>query len=176
VERWKRNRKGGKLARVFLIAAILITAAFFAHAQDNSKIDRMTADAMKTFTPDTLPWQDEPILPKGAKSALILGDPSKPGVFIAYLKFPPNYQIPAHTHPFAEVITVLNGKLGNGMGEKFDAQKGEMLDAGSSFALPADHAHYVWTTDEEAIVQLIATGPWGITYTDPKEDPRNQAK
>ena len=111
------------MARVFLIAAILITAAFFAHAQDNSKIDRMTADAMKTFTPDTLPWQDEPILPKGAKSALILGDPSKPGVFIAYLKFPPNYQIPAHTHPFAEVITVLNGKLGNGMGEKFDKEK-----------------------------------------------------
>jgi quercetin dioxygenase-like cupin family protein len=164
------------VARVLLTAAILFAVAGTVYAQDNSKIERMTADAMKAFTPDTLPWQDEPILPKGAKSALILGDPNKPGVFIAYLKFPPNYQIPAHTHPFAEVITVLGGKLGNGMGEKFDAQKSEMLNAGSSFALPADHAHYVWTTDEEAIVQLIATGPWGITYTDPNEDPRNEKK
>jgi quercetin dioxygenase-like cupin family protein len=107
---------------------------------------------------------------------LLVGDPNKPGVFIARLKFPPNYQIPPHTHPFAEVVVVLSGKLGNGMGEKFDAEKGEVLKAGASFSLPAHHAHYVWTTDEETIVELIATGPWGITYTDPKEDPRKQGQ
>ncbi len=111
---------------------------------------------------------------KVPKALVLVGDPSKAGVFIAYLKFPANYQIPPHTHPFAEVITVLSGKLGNGMGEKFDAQKGKVLKAGSAFALPSGHAHHVWTTDEQTFVELIATGPWGITYTDPKEDPRTQ--
>ena len=107
-------------------------------------------------------------------SAYLDGDPTKAGVFIVRLKFPPNYPIPAHTHPFTEVITVLSGKLGNGMGEKFDAASGEVLNAGDSFVLPAGHAHYVWTTDEEAIVELIATGPWDITYIDPADDPRKK--
>ena len=160
--------------KVFIAAAMLLSLASAAYAED--KIDRMSAAAMQVFDPEKLNWQDEAILPKGAKSALVLGDPNKPGVFIAYLKFPPNYQIPPHTHPFAEVITVLSGKLGNGMGETFDAKKGDVLAVGSSFALPANHAHYVWTEDEETVITLVATGPWGIIYTDPKEDPRNQAK
>jgi quercetin dioxygenase-like cupin family protein len=160
--------------RSFLAAAILLAVAGTAHAQDDQKIDRMSVDTMDTFKPDALAWQDEPILPKGAKSVLLVGDPTKEGVFIAYLKFPPNYIIPPHTHPFAEVVTVLSGKAGNGMGEKFDKEKGELLTAGSGFSLPADYAHYLWTTDEETIVQLIATGPWGIDYTDPKDDPRKQ--
>jgi quercetin dioxygenase-like cupin family protein len=135
--------------RILPAATVLLTVAGSGYARADQKIDRMTVDAVETFTTDKLPWTDEPILPKGAKSALLVGDPNKAGVFIAYLKFPPNYKIPSHTHPFAEVITVLSGKLGNGMGEKFDAQKGGVLNAGASFALPADHAHFVWTTDEE---------------------------
>jgi quercetin dioxygenase-like cupin family protein len=160
--------------RSVLVAAILIAAAGNVQAED--KIDRMTLDKMEVFAPDMLDWKEEPILPKGAKSALIVGDPSKPGVFIAYLKFPSNYDIPPHTHPFAEVITVLRGKLGNGMGEKFQKKNADILNVGSSFGLPAGHAHYVWTTDEETVVKLIATGPWDITYTDPKDDPRTQDK
>jgi hypothetical protein len=49
-----------------------------------------------------------------------------------------------------------------------------MLKAGSSFVLPAGHTHYVWTTDEETVIELIATGPWGITYTNPADDPRKK--
>jgi quercetin dioxygenase-like cupin family protein len=155
-----------------LIAAMIISFAGSALAQD--KIDRMSAVNMESFTPDTVKWNDEPILPKGAQSVVLVGDPNKAGVFIAWLKFPSNYPIPPHIHPFTEVITVLRGKLGNGMGEIFDMKKGEMLKTGSSFVLPASHTHYVWTTDEETIVQLIATGPWGITYTNPADDPRKK--
>ncbi|WP_047539133.1 cupin domain-containing protein [Methylotenera versatilis] len=153
-----------------LLSAIIFAFSGYALAQD--KIERMSAVEMKSFTPATVEWKDEAILPKGAKSAILLGDPSKAGVFIAWLKFPANYPIPPHTHPYTEVITVLKGQLGNGMGEKFDKSKGEILNAGSSFVLPTGHTHYVWTTDEETIVELIATGPWGITYTNPKDDPR----
>ena len=95
---------------------------------------------------------------------------------IAWLKFPPNYPIPPHTHPFTEVVTVLKGKLGNGMGGTFDTANGEVLNAGDSFVLPTGHSHYVWTTDEETIVELIATGPWDITYINPEDDPRKKAK
>lgn len=72
-----------------------------------------------------------------------------------------------------EVLTVLEGEIGHGVGETLDRENGEILQAGDSFVLPADHAHYLWTNGEETIVQLIATGPWDITYTDPADDPRN---
>lgn len=152
------------------MAAILFYMSTSAFAQDS--IERMHADVMQSFTPETIQWKDEPILPKGAKSAIVVGDPSKKGVFIAWLKFPANYPIPPHTHPFTEVVTVLSGKLGNGMGKVLDKTKCEMLNAGSSFVLPTGHTHYVWTTDKETIVELIATGPWDITYTNPSDDPR----
>jgi hypothetical protein len=46
------------------------------------------------------------------------------------------------------------------------------LKAGSSFALPTKHAHFVWTENEETVVELVATGPWGIEYVKPADDPR----
>ncbi len=156
--------------KYILIITAMFSFASSAYAQD--KIERMSAQTMQSFTPDTVNWKDEPILPKGAKSVILVGDPTKAGVFIAWLKFPANYPIPPHTHPYAEVVTVLSGKLGNGMGETFDKTKGEVLDTGSSFVLPTGHTHYVWTTDQETIVELIATGPWDITYTNLKDDPR----
>ncbi|HEY8354735.1 MAG TPA: cupin domain-containing protein [Methylophilaceae bacterium] len=154
------------------ITAIMLTAFATSAFADADRIERMTADRMESFASERMNWADEPLLPKGAKSALVLGDPSKAGVFVARLKFPPNYQIPAHTHPFTEIITVLKGKLGNGMGQKFDSSKGEVLNQSDSFVLPAGHAHYVWTENEETIVELIATGPWDISYINPEDDPR----
>ncbi|MDP1664089.1 MAG: hypothetical protein Q8L79_03105 [Methylobacter sp.] len=84
--------------RMYLIALMLIFFEDSALAQD--KIDRMSAVTMESFIPDTVKWNDEPILPKGAKSVILVGDPSKAGVFIALLKFPSNYPIPPHIHPF----------------------------------------------------------------------------
>src|SRR5690554_4791960 len=87
--------------------------SFTATAFAQDQIERMTADKMQSFRADEVNWQPEAILPKGAESVILLGDPTKAGVFIAWLKFPPNYPIPAHTHPYTEVITVLKGQLGN---------------------------------------------------------------
>ncbi len=160
-----------KALNIGLAAVILIAIPVIALA-DDSLIERMATTTMDSFTLDEIAWQDEPLLPGDAKSALIIGDPTKPGVFMAYLKFPANYEIPAHTHPFTEVVTVLKGTVWNGMGDKLDRTKGEKLGAGASFTLPSNHAHYLWN-EEETVVLLTATGPWNITYTDPKDDPRN---
>jgi quercetin dioxygenase-like cupin family protein len=153
-----------------LASVVLAALSTYAFAQ-NDQIERMATNKMESFKLDSIAWKDEPLLPRGAKSALVIGDPSKSGVFMAYLKFPANYEIPAHTHPFAEVITVLKGTVWNGMGEKLDREKGDETRVGSSFTLPADHAHYLWNEDE-SVVLLTATGPWNIKYTNPDDDPR----
>ena len=69
--------------RRLLVAAILCAFASSVFAQDDQKIDRMVADAHKVFEEGTIDWKDEPILPKGAKSALVVGDPSKAGVQVS---------------------------------------------------------------------------------------------
>jgi hypothetical protein len=33
--------------------------------------------------------------------------------------------------------------------------------------------HFAWTK-EETVVQLNGVGPWGITYINPKDDPRKK--
>src|SRR5436309_885971 len=142
----------------FLIAVALIALATPALAQDALKLD-----AMKVFKPDELTWRDNPNFPKGAQSVRLIGDSTKAELFISRTKFPPNFKVPPHTHPVSEIVTVISGSLWHGMGEKFDAGKAELLKAGSVFALPAKHAHYVWTT-EEAIVQIQAIGPMSIDY------------
>ncbi|XSG81880.1 MAG: cupin domain-containing protein [Methyloligella sp. ZOD6] len=159
--------------RLLWVTAALLALAGPAMAQDDKAIERMTTESADMFQLRDIDWKDEALLPKGAKSALVIGDPSKPGVFMAYLKFPADYEIPAHTHPFTEVVTVLKGKVWNGHGDKLDRDKGDGLDVGASFTLPADHAHYLWN-EEETVVLLTATGPWDIKYTNPDDDPRGK--
>ena len=133
----------------------------------------LAQDAMKgiVVTPDALTWKDNPALPKGAQVATILGDPTKAEVVVQRVKLPPNYQIPPHTHPYVEIATVISGTYGTGEGEKLE-KKGEMLKAGSLYTHPAKHPHYAWTGNEEAIVQIQYTGPAGIDYVNPADDPR----
>ncbi len=39
--------------------------------------------------------------------------------------------------------------------------------------MPPGMAHFAFA-DEDTVVQLNSTGPWGITYINPKDDPRNK--
>ena len=150
-----------------LIFATLIALAGSVWAQEAMKVTLVK--------PDALTWKDNPNIPKGAQVAVLLGDPTKAGeVVVQRVKLPANYRVPPHTHPFAETVTVISGSVGFGMGEKFDATKGEMVKAGTFFAQPAKHAHYVWTGNEEAIIQIQFIGPGGIGYINPADDPRKK--
>jgi quercetin dioxygenase-like cupin family protein len=83
-----------------------------------------------------------------------------------------HFKVPPHTHPYSEVFTVLSGTYWNAMGD--DMEKGVALKPGSVFMLPANHVHHTWTTDEEVILQINFTGPGGITFINPADDPRKK--
>ena len=52
------------------------------------------------YSPGEIQWKDgPPTLPRGAKMAVLEGDPTKEGFFVMRLKVPDGYHIPAHTHP-----------------------------------------------------------------------------
>ena len=148
------------------IALMAIASPAFTHG---------TSDGAKELNPADIVFRDDPAFPNGGQTALIHGDPDKPGLFILRIKFPANYVVPPHTHPGFETVTVLSGAMGSGMGEKADLTKGKMLEAGGILALPANHVHYVWTTDKETIIQVAAIGPFDLIYVNPEDDPRKKA-
>lgn len=152
-----------------IAAAILLAIAGPAAAGDANH-----AHGTAEIVPEQLQFTDNPAFPKGAQTVVLVGDPSKPGLFILRAKFPPNYVVPPHTHPVFETVTVLSGTMGSGMGEKVEKEKGRILKAGSMLALAPDHPHYVWSGDEELIVQVAAIGPFDLKYVNPADDPRNK--
>jgi quercetin dioxygenase-like cupin family protein len=124
------------------------------------------------ITPDDMKWgAGPPSLPSGAQAVVLYGDPAKEGMFAFRLKTPKDYAIAPHTHPKPEIVTVIAGTVRLGMGTNADRAKAQVLPAGSFFALTPGTAHYYFA-EEDTVIQLQSTGPWGIDYVDAKDDPR----
>jgi quercetin dioxygenase-like cupin family protein len=128
-------------------------------------------------TPDQIKWGPAPPgLPAGAEMAVLNGDPSKPGAaFTVRAKFPDGYKIPAHWHPTDENVSVVQGTLMIGMGNKLDESASTELPAGSFALMPKRTNHFAWAKGE-TIVDIYGTGPFEITYVNPGEDPRRKPK
>lgn len=127
---------------------------------------------MSLYPGGDLKWTDgPPSLPKGAKMAILEGDPTKPGMFTMRLKFPDGFTVGPHWHTQTEHATVIAGTLHLGMGEKFDRSSARTLVAGSFGYWVAGTRHFAWS-EGETILQLHGQGPWTITYVNPADDPR----
>jgi uncharacterized RmlC-like cupin family protein len=132
-----------------------------------------SAEHGRIVTPNDLKWTDVGSLPRGAKVAVIEGDPGKEGLVTIRIKLPPNYRVPPHYHSTVERSTILSGTLHIGMGEKFDEKKSTAMPPGSLLLMPPKMPHFAWTK-EEVIFQLNVMGPWTVTYLNPADDPRKK--
>jgi quercetin dioxygenase-like cupin family protein len=133
-------------------------------------------DEHKVSTPQDITWKPGPAsIPPGAEAAVLYGDPSKEEMFALRLKLPSGYHIAPHTHPKPEIVTVISGTFRLGMGETADHGQAERLPTGSFFAFAPGMAHYAYA-DEDTVIQLNSTGPWTLTYINPKDDPRQKTQ
>src|ERR1700704_5778026 len=130
----------------------------------------------KLIAPQDIKWGPAPpSVPPQAQAAVLYGDPGKEGMFAFRLKLPKDYRIPPHTHPKPEIVTVISGTFRLGMGENPDVSKALALPAGSFFVMAPGMVHAAFA-DEDTVIQLNSTGPWGITYVNPKDDPRQKTQ
>lgn len=141
-----------------------------------SASDVRAAEMHKVVKADAIQWgPGSPALPKGGQAAVLVGNPSKKGLYILRAKLPDGYTIPAHWHKSAEHVTVLSGTFHLGMGDKLDKTRGEAIGAGGFFVAGPKMRHFGWTTGE-TILEVTGMGPFDITYVDPKDDPTKMAK
>jgi quercetin dioxygenase-like cupin family protein len=129
------------------------------------------ADMPGPVQADEIKWGPAPpVLPAGAKIAVLSGDPAGTGLVTIRLKMPAGYKIPPHWHPTDEHVTVISGSLALGMGDVLDETHSKTLKAGGYGVAPANMHHFAWTKTG-AVVQVHMMGPFKITYVNPADDP-----
>jgi len=152
------------LALSFGCAAIFGTAAQVQAAEQHHTV--VSAGAVK--------WGPAPpSLPPGAQAAVLLGHPGKPGPFVLRLKFPAGFVVPPHRHSKDEFVTVIAGNFAVAAGETVDRETATPLPPASFVHLPAGMPHYALAATD-TVVQINGTGPFDVTYVNPKDDPRNK--
>jgi quercetin dioxygenase-like cupin family protein len=125
-------------------------------------------------TPEAVQWVDAPpSLPSGAKWAVLEGDPPQAGPFTFRVKVPAGFKMPPHKHPNLEHVAVLSGVFHFGMGEQLDETNVKPMPAGSFVVIPTGSPHY-FVTKDETVLQVNGIGPWGVTYVNSTDDPRQR--
>jgi len=122
--------------------------------------------AMVTYQhPDQIKWTGNP---SGPQQAVLLGDPSKPGLYIVLVKWNPHSMSHPHFHPNDRYITVLSGTWWVGSGTRFDSDATVPMPAGSYVVDLAKQPHYDGAKDETAIIEIVGEGPATVTPAEEK--------
>ncbi|HLH43235.1 MAG TPA: cupin domain-containing protein [Bryobacteraceae bacterium] len=147
------------MARATLLAAAALTVAPGRSAELDPK-------AITVTLPDNIPWRKGP----GQDSALIQGDPSKPGVYIQLLRWHAGNNSRPHFHSTDRFIYVLSGTWYMGSGPKYDPASMQPIPAGSYVIHHAGGIHYDGAKEGQGdcVLYIVGTGPMTTTQAEQK--------
>jgi quercetin dioxygenase-like cupin family protein len=100
-----------------------------------------------------------PLRPGGPPGAVIYGEPTKPGLYVNRVKFPPGFKVMPHWHAEERTVIVLSGTFYMGLGEQWDESKMKAYPPGTFLSEPPKTPHFTWAKDGEVIIQITGIGP-----------------
>jgi len=103
-----------------------------------------------------------------AQTATLVGDPTKPGLYIQLVKWYPHNMSHPHFHPNDRYITVLSGTWWVGTGTKYDPDSTVPMPAGSYVVDIAKGVHFDGAKDEIAVIEIVGEGPATMTPAEVK--------
>ena len=109
------------------------------------------------------------------QTAILKGDPSKPGLYTILLRIAPNTRIQPHSHRDDRIATVVSGTWYFAYGDEFDETDLKALPPGSFYTEPEGINHF-GLTKEEVLIQMTGIGPSDTVYVDPRHDPTRQRR
>src|SRR4051812_8209050 len=102
----------------------------------------------------------------GVQTAVVEGDPSKPGYYLTINHFPPGVMSRPHYHPDERYIVVLRGTWYTDEGNVFQPSKAVALKPGDFMRHPKGGPHYDGGIDEDTWVAISGYGPTKATVID----------
>ena len=111
--------------------------------------------AIKIELPADIKW----VKNGGAETATLVGDPTKPGLYVVLQKWLPHNNSRPHFHANDRFIRVLSGTWWVNTGAKYNPEGFKPVPAGSFVTHYANQIHYDGARDEECVLQIVGIGP-----------------
>lgn len=99
----------------------------------------------------------------GPETAVLYGNPGKPGLFVIRTRFPKGHKVTPRWRPDEwRTAVVLSGTFYYGIGEKWDDTQLIAYPPGTFFSHPPKHPHFAWAKDDDVVIQFTAMGPTAV--------------
>jgi hypothetical protein len=95
----------------------------------------------------------------GSTFTNVFGDPGKAGIYIQFVRRPPNSWSTAHRHANDQFLWVMGGRMYIGTGSSVDKDKTVGMPKGSYIRDFANGTHYEGTKDEDLWLLVVGMGP-----------------
>jgi quercetin dioxygenase-like cupin family protein len=115
---------------------------------------------------DKLTWRPTEGNTLGVETAVVEGDPSKPGYYLTINHFPAGVMSRPHYHPDERYVIVLRGTWRTDEGEVFRPKETIPLKPGDFMRHPKGGPHYDGALDEDTWVAISGYGPTKATVID----------
>ena len=115
---------------------------------------------------DKLQWRPTECNKLGVETAVVEGDPSKPGFYLTINHFPAGVMSRPHYHPDERYVMVPRGTWYTDEGEMFRPNQTVPLKPGDFMRHPRGGPHYDGALDEDTWVAISGYGPTHATVID----------
>jgi hypothetical protein len=143
----------------------LVAAMAVSISSAKAPVPDLNPAAISIKMPNQIHWDHGE---NGADNAVLLGDPSKPGLYIVLTRWNAHHMSHPHFHPNDRYITVLSGTWWVGTGKKFDPDSTVPLPTGSVVTHYGKQIHYDGAKDADVTLEIVGEGPATITPAEEK--------
>lgn len=145
--------------------AVITTGVFLFNPRTTQAAVELNPKAISYKLPDQIKWRETA---SGSQEAVLLGDPSKPGLYIVLVKWLPHRMSHPHFHPNDRFATVISGTWWVGTGTKFDPDNTVPVPAGTFATHYGKQIHYDGAKDQEVVIEIVGQGPETATSAEQK--------
>jgi hypothetical protein len=111
--------------------------------------------AIRITPPNDIPWKDN----GQSATAILAGDPTKPGIYVELTKWHAGHMSRPHYHPNDRYIYVISGTWWVGTGTKYDPDSTKPMPPGSYVLHTAKGVHYDGAKDADCVIEIVGMGP-----------------
>jgi uncharacterized RmlC-like cupin family protein len=159
------------MTKLVSVSALLLALAGIAHAASVNEI-RLTPNEIAAKKSGGAGAGTSGVA--GIRTTVLLGDPTKPGLYTIRLSIPANTKIQAHTHRDNRSAIVMSGVWYFGYGHIANESATKALPPGSFYTEPGGVAHFALTKAAPVVVYITGFGPTNTVYLDTTNAPPSQ--